>query len=181
MECRKAHPGREVSLAWGAADTSVIVGPVEPVRSLYSSALPSRELQIMMIQSVRLKRYAFAVAFGAVVLAYNPLADVFSLPADLRPQYVGAKSLQISGGDSTRKELTTMMKYRPADARFSQGDGRGTYQGTIGVFVCYNTDLNWADIAERNGDVRSHPVAWLDHFTETEGFRRTPSAKVTLT
>jgi hypothetical protein len=41
----------------------------------------------------------------------------------------------------------------------------GTYQGTPGVFLRLREDVNWADIAERNGRVRSHPVAWLAHST----------------
>jgi hypothetical protein len=43
---------------------------------------------IMMIQSLHLKRYAFAAAFGAVLLAYNPIAVAFSLPADLQQSLV---------------------------------------------------------------------------------------------
>ncbi len=50
---------------------------------------------------------------------------------------------------------------------FRQGDevvlAEGTYQGTPGVFLKLNADANWAEIQERNGDVRSHPVAWLAH------------------
>ncbi len=50
---------------------------------------------------------------------------------------------------------------------FREGDSvelaEGTYQGTQGVFVRLREDINWADIAERNGGVRSHPVAWLTH------------------
>jgi hypothetical protein len=49
---------------------------------------------------------------------------------------------------------------------FREGDEvvlAGTYQGTQGVFVRFKQDVNWADIRERNGSVRSHPVAWLDH------------------
>jgi hypothetical protein len=40
----------------------------------------------------------------------------------------------------------------------------GTYQGTVGVFQNLKaSDLTWADILERNGKVRSHPVEWLEH------------------
>ena len=39
----------------------------------------------------------------------------------------------------------------------------GTYQGTQGVFLRLREDVNWADITERNGSIRSHPVAWLAH------------------
>jgi hypothetical protein len=62
-----------------------------------------------------------------------------------------------------------MMSNRPVDTVFREGDevvlAKGTYQGTPGVFVRLRKDANWADIAERNGSVRSHPVAWLDHST----------------
>lgn len=48
---------------------------------------------------------------------------------------------------------------------FREGDevvlAEGTYQGTLGVFLRLRKDRNWADVTERNGSVRSHPVAWL--------------------
>lgn len=48
---------------------------------------------------------------------------------------------------------------------FREGDevvlAEGTYQGTLGVFRRLKEDVNWADITERNGSIRSHPVAWL--------------------
>ena len=60
-----------------------------------------------------------------------------------------------------------MLSKRPT-APFREGDevvlGAGTYQGTLGVFVRYRADANWADITERNGIIRSHPVVWLDHM-----------------
>jgi hypothetical protein len=50
---------------------------------------------------------------------------------------------------------------------FHAGDevvlAQGTYQGTLGVFVRLSNDVNWAVIAERNGNIRSHPVMWLAH------------------
>ena len=50
---------------------------------------------------------------------------------------------------------------------FREGDevvlAEGTYQGTPGVFLRLKADANWADVKERRGDVRSHPVAWLAH------------------
>ena len=62
-----------------------------------------------------------------------------------------------------------MTSKRPAGTVFREGDevvlAEGTYQGTLGVFLRLRKDVNWADIAERNGNVRSHPVAWLDHCT----------------
>ena len=48
---------------------------------------------------------------------------------------------------------------------FREGDevvlAQGTYPGTVGVFLRLKEDVNWAEITERNGDVRSHPVLWL--------------------
>ena len=40
---------------------------------------------------------------------------------------------------------------------------RGTYQGTPGVFLRLRADPRWADITERGGIVRSHPLEWLAH------------------
>jgi len=57
-----------------------------------------------------------------------------------------------------------MMNTKPV---FREGDEvvltDGTYQGTQGVFLRLRKDVNWADITERNGDVRSHPVLWMGH------------------
>ena len=62
-----------------------------------------------------------------------------------------------------------MMSNRPVATEFREGDevvlAEGTYQGTPGVFAGLTKDANWADITERNGSVRSHPVAWLEHAT----------------
>ena len=48
---------------------------------------------------------------------------------------------------------------------FREGDevvlAEGTYEGTPGVFLRLKEDVNWADITERNGRIRSHPVVWL--------------------
>ena len=50
---------------------------------------------------------------------------------------------------------------------FREGDEvvlvEGTYQGTLGKFLRLRKDARWADITERNGSVRSHPVLWLAH------------------
>jgi len=58
-----------------------------------------------------------------------------------------------------------MMSARPVGPAFREGDevvlAEGTYQGTPGVFLRLNQDVKWADIAERDGSIRSHPVAWL--------------------
>jgi len=42
----------------------------------------------------------------------------------------------------------------------------GSYQGTMGVFLRLKDDVNWAEITERNGNVRSHPIAWLARPTD---------------
>jgi hypothetical protein len=60
-----------------------------------------------------------------------------------------------------------MMSTRLDGPTFREGDevvlASGTYQGTLGFFLRLREDVNWADITERNGDVRSHPVIWLAH------------------
>jgi hypothetical protein len=62
-----------------------------------------------------------------------------------------------------------MKRNQPAGTPFHEGDevvlAEGTHQGTLGVFLRQRKDVNWADIAERNGAVRGHPVVWLDHVT----------------
>ena len=68
-----------------------------------------------------------------------------------------------------------MMGNTAVDTKFLEGDevvlAGGTYQGTQGVFVRFRQDANWADIMERNGRMRSHPVEWLAHSTgSTLGF-----------
>lgn len=59
------------------------------------------------------------------------------------------------------------MSAKPVNTAFHEGDevvlSEGTYQGTVGVFLRLRNDIKWADIAERNGSVRRHPVAWLTH------------------
>jgi hypothetical protein len=61
------------------------------------------------------------------------------------------------------------MNTRGVGPVFREGDqvvlAEGTYQGTQGLFVRLNDDVNWAQITERNGRVRSHPVVWLAHAT----------------
>ena len=42
---------------------------------------------------------------------------------------------------------------------------KGMYQGTLGVFLTLKDDgPTWADVLERNEEVRSHPVKWLEHM-----------------
>lgn len=64
-----------------------------------------------------------------------------------------------------------MISVRPVSYAFREGDevrlAEGTYQGTSGVFLRLREDVNWADVAERDGSIRSHPVAWLAHSAET--------------
>lgn len=43
------------------------------------------------------------------------------------------------------------------------GLAEGPPQGTAGVFIRLRPDVNWAEIRERNGEVRSPPVVWLQH------------------
>jgi hypothetical protein len=56
-------------------------------------------------------------------------------------------------------------RWRLARPEFREGDevvlAQGTYQGTVGVFLHVREDVKWADVAERDGSIRSHPVAWL--------------------
>jgi len=63
-----------------------------------------------------------------------------------------------------------MAHTEPVTPTFHEGDEvvlvEGTYQGTLGIFVRLRNDAAWADIAERNGAVRSHPVAWLGHVVK---------------
>jgi hypothetical protein len=66
-----------------------------------------------------------------------------------------------------KERHTKMTHTEPLLPVFREGDEvvlvEGTYQGTLGVFVRLKDDVGWADITERNGEVRSHPVAWLGH------------------
>lgn len=58
-----------------------------------------------------------------------------------------------------------MTSIESATPTFKEGDkvvlACGTYPGTQGVFLRLKADVNWADIRERNGEIRSHPVIWL--------------------
>ena len=61
-----------------------------------------------------------------------------------------------------------MVSNRSVRTEFRVGEqvvlAKGTYQGTLGVFIRFRKDASWADITEPNGSIRSHPMAWLDHF-----------------
>ena len=57
---------------------------------------------------------------------------------------------------------------------FQKGDDvfldKGPYKGTIGTFLnLKDDDPKWADILERNSEVRSHPIEWLKHSSNTGG------------
>jgi len=58
-------------------------------------------------------------------------------------------------------------KSEPTQGPFSEGDevvlAKGTYTGRQGVFLRARPDIKWADITERDGTVRSHPLEWLAH------------------
>jgi hypothetical protein len=61
-----------------------------------------------------------------------------------------------------------MLSTQPTAPTFREGDevvlAKGSYQGTLGIFLHMKEDANWADIRERNGATRSHPVIWLAHY-----------------
>lgn len=60
-----------------------------------------------------------------------------------------------------------MMSPRVVAPVFREGEevvlAEGTYQGTLGIFRALKEDTNWAEITERDGSIRCHPVAWLAH------------------
>jgi hypothetical protein len=70
-------------------------------------------------------------------------------------------------GVGSRKKIKKMPA---AQETFRKGDevvlAQGTYQGTPGVFLGLKEDAKWADITERDGSIRSHPVTWLAHSGE---------------
>ena len=59
------------------------------------------------------------------------------------------------------------MSTRTTGQALHEGDevvlAEGTYQGTPGVFLRLREDPAWADITQRDGSIRSHPVVWLAH------------------
>jgi hypothetical protein len=65
------------------------------------------------------------------------------------------------------------MNTNAINTAFRQGDEvvlvRGSYQGTLGIFFRLKPDPTWADVTERNGTIRSHPVEWLAHSTPNGG------------
>jgi hypothetical protein len=93
--------------------------------------------------------------------------NVWIIPPSLRTRHrtSGQMTLGPERGDEGANDMSTSV----ASQEFREGDevvlAEGTYQGTLGIFVRLRKDVNWADITERNGSVRSHPVAWLHHST----------------
>ena len=65
--------------------------------------------------------------------------------------------------------IRPVSSFRPLVSEFREGDevvlSDGAYRGTLGRFLRLKEDVNWADITERNGSIRSHPMAWLTHST----------------
>ena len=64
-----------------------------------------------------------------------------------------------------------MTSTEPVAPAFRAGDevvlAKGTYQGTPGIFLQLSKDVRWADIAERDGSIRTHPVEWLGHAAKS--------------
>jgi hypothetical protein len=63
--------------------------------------------------------------------------------------------------------MTKSVSNELSNTALREGDevvlARGSYQGTLGIFLRLKEDIHWADIMERNGSVRSHPMVWLAH------------------
>jgi hypothetical protein len=61
---------------------------------------------------------------------------------------------------------------QPTGGVYREGDrvvlAQGSYQGTLGTFLRLKDDIHWADITELNGEVRSHPVIWLAHASNSD-------------
>jgi hypothetical protein len=137
---------------------------------------------IAMAQALLARRYAVLAVSGALVLLYNPLAPVFELSGELQRALLVAgatpflafliwRDLKRKAGNRTGttawKRFTNMINDKTDDTPFREGDevvlAHGSYQGTLGVFLRLGKDVNWAEITERNGNVRSHPLVWLAH------------------
>jgi hypothetical protein len=71
------------------------------------------------------------------------------------------------------EEDMNAMNTNGIDPVFHQGDEvvlvRGSYQGTTGIFFRLKADPAWADVTERNGSIRTHPVEWLAHSKPSGG------------
>jgi len=58
--------------------------------------------------------------------------------------------------------LFRVLTFRRGDSVFLD---KGCCQGTVGTFLNFrDDDPKWADILERNSQVRSHPIEWLQHL-----------------
>lgn len=68
----------------------------------------------------------------------------------------------IQGPSLERKKILVSEPFKAGDEVVLAD---GTYPGTPGVFLRLREDVKWADITERDGRVRSHPVLWLAHST----------------
>jgi len=55
--------------------------------------------------------------------------------------------------------ITEAIDFREGDDVMVLADG--VYPCTPGVFIRLRKDASWAEIKERDGMVRSHPVVWL--------------------
>ena len=75
--------------------------------------------------------------------------------------------------------MTAMKVTNVDEGNFLPGDEvvlvRGSYEGTPGIFFRLKADPAWADVAERNGTIRSHPVEWLAHSRPTRGTQAEPA------
>jgi hypothetical protein len=64
-----------------------------------------------------------------------------------------------------------MIETKAMNQVFREGDEvvlvGGGYTGTPGVFLHLREDPKWADVRERDGSIRRHPVEWLSHSART--------------
>ena len=61
------------------------------------------------------------------------------------------------------RNLGQSLTFRKGDSVFV---AEGSCQGRVGTFLNFrDNDPTWADILERNSQVRSHPAEWLQHST----------------
>jgi hypothetical protein len=62
------------------------------------------------------------------------------------------------------------MENQKRHSAFTEGDevvlAHGSNWGTPGIFLRLRADTRWADIRERNGIEKMHPVEWLAHADE---------------
>ena len=59
-------------------------------------------------------------------------------------------------------DIFRVLTFRKGDTVFLAD---GSCQGTVGTFLNFrDDDPKWADIFERNSQVRSHRLEWLEHM-----------------